>query len=131
FLSVSHRLLQRSLCFFVAHFSSHHIFPLSLHDALPILYFLQFAGCLVGPEPLRVSFEGAFQFWSHRTLTVILGPRLAVWQLARMLPLRTARGPPAENPESARLTPRLGYPHHGRGRDRQDGHHDVPPPGSG
>jgi len=37
-----------------------------------------------------VSFEGAFQFWSHRRLAVMLGPRLAVWQLARMLRLRTA-----------------------------------------
>jgi len=44
-----------------------------------------------------------------------------------MLRLRTAPGPPAENPESARLTPRLGDPLHGL--DTADGHHDVPPPG--
>src|SRR6266446_7569282 len=98
----------------------------SIHNE-PHLYFLQFAGSPVGPEPLRVSFESAFQFWSHGTLAVILGPRLAVWQLARMLRLRTAPGPPAENPESARLTPRLGDPLHGL--DTADGHHDVPPPG--
>src|SRR5690242_17241995 len=35
-------------------------FDLSAIHNQPHLYLLQFAGCLVGPEPLRVSFEAAF-----------------------------------------------------------------------
>ena len=50
------------------------------------MYFLQFAGCLVGPEPLRMSFEGAFQFWSHRTLAIILGKFIVLLPPANVSP---------------------------------------------
>ena len=43
-------------------------FDLSAIYKKPHVYFLQLAGCLVGPEPLGVSSEGTLQFWCHRFL---------------------------------------------------------------
>src|SRR5690349_3249536 len=95
------RILSRSLHFIGIPRSEE--FDLSLIHNQPHLYFLQFAGSLVGPEPLHVLFQRAFQFWSHR-VGVILGPRLTVWQLASMLQQCIAPGPPANTP-SPRKTP--------------------------